>query len=245
MQPYFFPYIGYFQLINYVDKWIVFDDTQYISKGWINRNRILHPDFEKEWQYLTIPVKKHSRESKINVIEINESIEWRKEILGKLTHYRKKAPFYDETIDFINHCLEYENSNLSQWLVHTLSLTCDFLRIPFNYSVYSEMNIKIDKAEHPGQWALRISDEINADEYINPPSGYRIFKENEFLEKSIELRFLEPNLTPYIQRRGTFITGLSIIDVMMWNDRDEINEILFDYELLKHSQINGRKHEQN
>ena len=74
MQPYVFPYIGYFQLINYVDKWVVFDNTQYISKGWVNRNRILHPEVKKEWQYFTVPVKKHTRESRIKDIEVNEGV---------------------------------------------------------------------------------------------------------------------------------------------------------------------------
>lgn len=239
MQPYFFPYIGYIQLINYVDKWVVFDDTQYISKGWINRNRILHPDYKKEWQYFTVPIKKHSRESKINVIEINDNLEWKKEIIGKFSHYKKKAPFYNETIDFINSCLQYNNSNLSAWVVHTLKLTCEFLQIPFNYSIYSETNIKLKDVEHAGQWALKIAAAMNAIEYINPPSGYTIFKEKEFIEKNIELRFLKPNLTPYIQRRGSFVPGLSIVDVMMWNDKDEINEMLFDCEILKYSQISN------
>ena len=109
MQPYTFPYIGYFQLINYADKWVVFDDTQYISKGWINRNRILHPESQKEWQYFTVPVKKHSRECRINHVEINDNTDWRTELLGKLTAYKRKAPYYRETKEFVENCISFRS----------------------------------------------------------------------------------------------------------------------------------------
>ena len=243
MQPYMFPYIGYFQLINYADKWVVFDDTQYISKGWINRNRILHPDVKKEWQYVTVPVKKHSRESRIKDIEINDDIKWRDEFLGKLTSYKKRAPFYTETIELIGDCLSFKSPSLSEWAVHTLKNTCNYLGIPFNYSIFSQMKVNTDNIEHAGQWALEIADVMDADEYVNPPGGYSIFNEGEFLQRNIELRFLKPNLTTYVQRRGHFISGLSIIDVMMWNSKDRIQEILADYEIVTHSELMGCDHE--
>ena len=78
---------------------------------------------------------------------------------------------------------------------------------------------------------------MDADEYVNPQGGYSIFKEEEFLEKNIELRFLKSNLTPYVQRRGEFIAGLSIIDVMMWNDKNEIQNMLKDYEIVTQSEL--------
>lgn len=237
MQPYTFPYIGYFQLINYVDKWVIFDDTQYIAKGWINRNRILHPDVKKEWQYFTVPVKKHSRESRIKDVEINDDLEWRDEFVGKLTSYRKKAPFYAETVEFISDCISFKCSTLSEWVVYTLKSTCNYLGIPFNYSLFSQMESNAYKIDHPGQWALEIADAMDADEYVNPPGGYSIFNEKEFLARNIELCFLKPNLTPYVQRRGYFVPGLSIVDVMMWNSRDRIREMLIDYEVVTHSEL--------
>jgi hypothetical protein len=237
MQPYTFPYIGYFQLINYVDKWVIFDDTQYISKGWINRNRILHPDVKKEWQYFTVPLKKHSRESRIKDIEINHNIKWRNEFLGKLSSYKKKAPFYVETIEFIEHCVNFNCSSLSEWVIYVLENTCNYLKIPFNYSIFSKMEINTKNIEHAGQWALEIADAMNADEYVNPQGGYTIFQENEFLAKNIELRFLKSNLIPYIQRRGYFVPGLSIVDVMMWNDKDAIHEMLKNYAIVTQSEL--------
>ena len=171
MQPYLFPYIGYFQLINYVDKWVVFDDTQYISKGWINRNRILHPELNKEWQYFTVPVKKHSRVSRINNIEINDDKKWRDKLLGKLTSYKNKAPKYAETLELIEHCISYKCSNISELAVYTLENTCSYLGVPFDYSIYSKMGICADNITHAGQWALELADAIGADEYVNRMGG--------------------------------------------------------------------------
>jgi len=242
MQPYTFPYIGYFQLINYVDEWVVFDDTQYISKGWINRNRILHPDEIKEWQYFTIPVQKHSRESRIKDVEINDNIKWKDKFLGKLTSYKKKAPFYTDTVEFIEDCLSLKCTTFSEWIVFTLKNTCSYLDIPFNYSIFSQMKIDIGDIEHAGQWALKIADAMDADEYINPHSGYNIFNENEFRKNTIELRFIKPNLESYAQRRGQFVPGLSIVDVMMWNHKDKIQEMLSDYKIVTYSDLRDGDH---
>lgn len=237
MQPYAFPYIGHFQLINCVDKWVVFDDTQYISKGWVNRNRILHPDLKKEWQYFTIPVKKHFRECRIKDVEINDEVEWRADFMGKLTSYKKKAPYYQETVEFVESCINFDSSSLSELVVNTLESTCNYLGLPFDYSLFSKMNVNANNVEHAGQWALEIADYMGADEYINPQGGYSIFKEIEFSEKNIRLRFLKSNLSPYVQRRGHFIAGLSIVDVMMWNDKNTIRDMLEDYEIVSQAQL--------
>ncbi|MFT6896477.1 MAG: hypothetical protein ACJA13_000879 [Paraglaciecola sp.] len=243
MQPYLFPYIGYFQLINYADKWVVFDDVQFISKGWINRNRILHPEPEKEWQYITVPLEKHSRESKIIDVKINNHLRWKDEFLGKLTSYKRKAPYYSETVDFVRYCLEQPPSTLSKWVEGTLSKTCNYLNIPFDCSVFSEMAINTNSVEHAGQWALEITNGMGGAEYVNPAGGSHIFNENEFIEKNINLRFLSSKLTPYIQRRGSFVSGLSIIDVMMWNDKNTIQEMLNDYEVKPYDALLGKGNE--
>jgi len=239
MQPYLFPYLGYFQLIHDVDKWVVFDEVQYISKGWVNRNRILHPDKEKEWQYITVPVEKHSKKDKINQIRINNSISWQEEILGKLTSYKKKAPYYKETINFVSDCIYRENVYLSDFLTSVLESTCEHIGIPFQYSLFSEMDLNIDNIEHAGQWAVEIADVLGANEYINPEGGYKIFREEEFIERDISLRFLQSKLPQYVQRRGGFVSGLSIIDVMMWNNENEIKEMLKEYSLLSYTDISS------
>ena len=222
MQPYFFPYIGYFQLLNTVDHWIAFDDIQFIDKGWINRNRVLHPDIAKEWQYITLPLSKRGQFDKIRDIEIDTRRDWRAQILGKLTSYKKKAPYYLQTIKFLERTLSSTETNLSNFVIKTLKTTADYIGIHTPISVQSEMDLKLGEIAHPGQWALEISKSLGATEYVNPLGGAGIFQEREFVQAGISLSFLEPVIENYSQKRERFVPGLSIIDVMMWNSKDAI-----------------------
>lgn len=238
MQPYFFPYIGYFQLMNYVDEWIVFDEVQFIDKGWVNRNRILHPDPVKEWLYITVPLDKKGQFDKISEITIKKNSGWIDELMGKLTAYKKKAPFYKRTRDFVGDSLNIEESNLSQFLVTVLKNTTRALSIETPIKVQSSMKLPLSKIEHPGQWALRISQSLGANEYVNPCGGADIFDQNEFDQADIKLKFLRSNLSPYVQRKGSFTPGLSIIDVMMWNDETAIHEMLLkDFNILSKDKL--------
>lgn len=231
MQPYLFPYIGYFQLMNAVDHWIVFDNIQFIDKGWINRNRILHPEVEKEWQYITIPLSKRGQFDKICDINISSDINWHGQMLGKLTSY-KKAPYYNQTVDFLQHCFDTDELNLSKLVVRTLKMTADYIGITTPIDVQSEMDMPLGIIEHPGQWALRISEALGATEYINPYGGAEIFKHHEFETAGIDLSFLKPSLNPYPQRRAGFTPGLSIIDILMFNNISDCKKMLNDFTLV-------------
>jgi len=236
MQPYFFPYLGYFQLMNAVDNWIIFDDVQFIDKGWINRNRVLHPDPEKGWQYITIPLSKKGQFDKINKIEIKSDIKWKSQILGKLTIYKNlNAPYYHKTYSLVKKCLDTDENNLSNFLTRSIKIVAQHLNISTPIKKQSELKLSLQKPNHPGQWALQISEKLGASEYINPVGGYNIFDEKEFLKKNIKLNFLKPNLTPYKQSfRKDFNIGLSILDVLMFNSKDELQEMLIsDFEILK------------
>lgn len=223
MQPYFFPYIGYFQLINSVDKWVVFDTPQYIRKGWVNRNRVLQKNGGVK--YIGIPVQKSSRETPIKDIMIH-SHTWREDIFNALDYYKQvRAPFYHQTMSFLEETFDKENNLLSPLLVHFLERCCSYLRIPFSYQVFSEMDMII-KAPNPGDWAFEISKTMNANIYINPPGGKSIFNKSKFEEAGIELQFLESSYFSYSQNNQGFEPWLSIIDVLMFNSLDQITEML-------------------
>ena len=234
MQPYFFPYIGYFQLMSIVDHWVVFDDIQFIDKGWVNRNRILHPDIKKEWQYITVPLSKRRQFDKICDIEINARVNWRDQIMGKLTSYKRKAPHYNQTVDFLGDCFETSETNLSRFLVTLLKKSADLLEIDTKLTVQSEMGLELGEIEHPGQWALRICEKMNASEYINPYGGAGLFEEQEYEDVGIKIRFHRPLLREYSQRRDGFVPGLSLIDVLMWNSISEIRDnLLNEYQIAR------------
>lgn len=237
MQPYFFPYIGYFQLMNHVDEWIIFDDIQFIDKGWVNRNRILHPNIEKAWQYVTVPLSKRGQFSHINEIEISPNHQWIDNIIGKLTTY-KKAPHYNETLDFIYECLSGKDEKLSIMLEKTLSKTAKHIGIHTPIFSQSSQSWDLPEISHPGQWALEISKIKKAKKYINLYGGSKIFNQDEFDKEKITLQFLKPVLNPYPQYRKTFTEGLSIIDVMMWNDKKIIQQMLKnDFSLFSKQQV--------
>jgi len=214
MQPYFFPYLGYFSLINYSDRWIVFDTVQYIRHGWINRNRVLHPT--KGWQYIVVPIKGHHRDAEIKDIEIANEQEWKRRIIGQLRHYRKQAPYFHETMTLVEDCLQYEGNSISRLNVFILDKVCEYLGIPFDYAILSEMNLELPPILKPGDWALRISEALGADEYVNPPGGVELFDKRRFDKSNITLTILGLPAIEYTCKRCDYIINLSVIDVLMW-----------------------------
>ena len=220
MQPYFFPYIGYFDLINRSDSWIVFDTAQYIRHGWVNRNRILHP--KEGWQYIIAPLQKHGRETAINQIATQPFDRWQSRILGQLQHYKKKAPGYTLASGLVEDCLSCKETNLSRLNVMALRKTCEIIGLRFNCQIFSEMKLEHGPVNGPGDWALRISEAVHATEYINPPGGMELFDPAAFAASGIKLIIQEPIEFTYVCRGYQFTPGLSVIDVLMWNSPEMI-----------------------
>ena len=232
MQPYFFPYLGYFSLIDASDLWVVFDDVQFIRHGWIDRNRIIDSSFKPT--YIRPSIIKSSRGTKINEVYLNNSIDWKSKIFAQLTSYKKRAPYYSQVIDLLNCVFSKDFNKISDLNVFIIVEVCNYLGIPFNYKIYSELNLNIDHLiKHSGQWALEITKCLGASTYINPLGGRELFENKEFQNNSIELLFLENNLSFYNQKINSFEKGLSIIDVLMYNSIDETKTLVEDYNLLK------------
>jgi len=229
IQPYFFPYLGYFQLIKSVDRFILFDDVQYIRHGWINRNRILKPG--DGWQYILAPLQKHKQKDLIKDIQIKTGNEWRERILRQLEHYRKKAPFYHESIKLIKECLGSTETNITRFNAFCLNLVCQRMEIPFEVEISSEMNFNYSNVKDAGEWALRICEQLNAKEYINPPGGKELFDRPKFDAANIKLTFLKPSLSSYNQRTRVFEPGLSIIDTLLYNGPDVTRRMIDKFEL--------------
>jgi hypothetical protein len=225
MQPYFFPFLGHFDLINRVDEWIAFDTPQYIRHHWINRNRILHPD--AGWQYIIVPLRKHHRDIPINQVQIAMEYDWRGKILRQLHHYRMKAPYYQNVTNFLQECFSEASPNLSETNIHTLRKTCRKLGIDTPIHVFSQMDLVLDgKVEGPGDWALRISNAAGASEYVNASRGAVLFNEGKFTAHHIKLSIQSYSHMVYSCGPYQFEPGLSIIDVMMWNSCEEIKHYL-------------------
>lgn len=232
MQPYFFPYIGYFSLIEYVDKFIFFDTPQYINRGWVNRNRVLKQDGSTD--YIIVPVKKAPQKTPIKDIEIADIKTWRETIIGKLTVYKRKAPNYSVVIDFIKDILySKEYNSLSELNCMSIVRTCEFIGLDGNFDILSKMNLEIKQIHAPDEWALYVTEALRGDVYVNPPGGKSFYDKEKFKSKNIKLQFLESGLKPYLQGVGQFEPGLSIIDIMMFCNENEIKDMLGNYRIIE------------
>lgn len=231
MQPYFFPYLGYFALIAATDRWVVFDTAQYIRRGWVNRNRILSGG-KSCWKYIRIPVTKTAQSAQIREIQLDTPALLKDSITRQLDEYRCwKPPFYRETTDLLDSCLDQVPRDLTTLLITCLSRTCDHLQLDFHPELFSELHVPVPEHPQPGDWALSTAVHLHASEYINPPGGRDLFDPLAFRRAGLKLSILQHHLPVYPQAHSEFTAGLSIIDALMWIGRDATRQMIADYQL--------------
>jgi hypothetical protein len=227
MQPYFFPYIGYFQLINSVDEFVIYDNIQFTKKGWINRNRIL---FNSNDEYITIPLKKDSDFLNINQRFLADT--WtidRRKLLNRITESYRKSPYFHPTLSLVEKCLVSDKLNLFDFLFNTLTETSNYLDISTKFTLSSSLNI--DHNLKSEEKVLSMCKNLHATKYINPIGGLNLYSKTIFEQNSIQLKFLRSNPIHYSQFTNEFLPWLSIIDVMMFNSKNEILNFLNEYTL--------------
>ena len=227
MQPYIFPYIGYFQLINAVDKFVIYDDVNFINKGWINRNRILNNGKDS---LFTIPLKEASQNKLINEIEVNWDEAWKSKFLKTLEQCYKKAPFYQETLSIIEQTLSIDNEPISKVIENNLILICHYLDIKTEIisssTIYQNTHLKAQER------ILDICLQEKVTHYINPIGGLELYDKDFFGAKNIKMNFIKSNQIEYPQFKNEFVPWLSIIDVLMFNSKEKITIFLNNYELV-------------
>ena len=229
MQPYFFPYIGYWQLIHATDTFVLFDDVQYIRHGWINRNRIINP--AGGWQYIQVPLAKHEHTELIRNVAARAGEDWRAKVLGQLNHYKRRAPHYRETVEIIGAVLAgLDDPRICRINFSILSGICGSLGVDRKILISSECGFDYSAVVDAGDWALRIAEQLGADGYINPISGTELFDAAKFTARGIRLNFLRPDDIIY-PRRGAFEPWLSIIDVLMFTGVEGTKALLSRYTL--------------
>jgi hypothetical protein len=225
MQPYFFPYIGYFQLLNSVDEFIIYDNIQYTKKGWINRNRIL---VNNKYQLITLPIKKDS--DYLNVVERKLSESWDKDknkMLNVIKSSYSKSPYFQETIELISKCLNNPEINLFRFLYDSIVLISNYLDIKTPIIISSTINANHNLKSQDK--VLSLCKEQNAEIYINSIGGVELYDKKTFKQNNIDLYFIKPNPINYKQFNNEFIPWLSIIDTMMFNSKEQIKEYLNNY----------------
>lgn len=222
MQPYFFPYIGYFQLMNAVDEFIVYDNIKYTKKGWINRNKIL---VDGKDAYITIPLKKDSDYS--DVKDRHLASDWlldKNKTLNKIKESYRKAPYFDIAYPVIENCIIFDEDNLFKFLMNSLNLIRGYLEM--HTPLLKSSEILIDHELKAEKKVIAICKARRADAYLNPIGGVELYKKNNFKNEGIDLYFLRANNIKYKQFDNDFIASLSMIDVMMFNSQEKIKEYL-------------------
>ncbi len=227
MQPYLFPYIGYFQLMNAVDEFVVYDNIQYTKKGWINRNRIL---VNGKDAYLTFPLKKDS--DYLDIKDRYLADDWvseRKKILNRIIESYRKAPSFEIAYPVIEKIILFEETNLFKFILNSLTVLKEYLAIKTLFPISSQIPINHElKAE---QKVIAICKAKNAAIYINPIGGVDMYSKDEFKKEGIDLRFLKTTEVTYKQFHNDFVPFLSIIDVMMFNTKEETKNFLNHFTL--------------
>lgn len=224
MQPYFFPYIGYFQLIKAVDKFVLLDDVNYINKGWINRNYIY---VNGKKNLFTIPLKKVSQNKLINEICLSDETNWREKILKSIWTSYKTAPEFEEAYGLIEKVFNYECELLKDYLLNSFKEIIYYLGI--KTELVKSSAIYNNKHYKGQERILDICQKEKTHIYINAINGMELYSKDDFAKKGIEIKFIK--MLPLNYRPGQAEIGsyLSFIDVLMHCSKEKINELLQEY----------------
>jgi hypothetical protein len=226
MQPYLFPHLPYFQLVHAVDRFVVLDDVRFIARGWINRNRILSRQGPLRF---TLPLRKASQNREIRELERADDERWRRRFLSTLHHSYRRAPHFEATMDLVARVFQHDERRLAPWLLNGLRLIGRQLGMPDRFvpsaAIYANGHLK------GVQRIVDICAQEHATCYVNGAGGRGLYEPSTFEDHALQLRFVDSRLRPYRQLDLPFVSGLSILDVLMFNGREEIEEHLTSYSL--------------
>jgi len=231
-QPYFFPYVGHFSVIASVDRFVFFDTLQFAKEAWMNRNRVLGDT--EGWKWIVVPVGKGGPlGTKIRDVLITKRIAWKERVLAQLEFYKKSAPFYGETMDFLRDTLAFESDHLSEVNIHCTQRVCQYLGIGTDLTTFSAMGVTLPPVGAPDEWGLNLALATGAGAFYNAPGGQAFYSREKYKQAGVELVFVSPRLREYDQRRPGFVRALSIIDVLMFNDLAAARQMVYDVDYIR------------
>ena len=228
MQPYIFPYIGYFQLVNAVDVFVFYDDVNFIKRGWINRNQLL---VNGGANLFSIPLVKASQNKLIKETALGYDDKWLKQFYATLAFNYKKAPYYKETMALVQQIFSTQHLTIADLAIDSVQKIANHLEVK---TVFEKSSDKyphtkgMDKADR----LIEITKLCQADTYVNPSGGKELYTKKQFKAQDINLFFIQNNISPYPQFEANFVGGLSMIDVLMFNSKEQIQHLLNEYTLV-------------
>jgi WbqC-like protein family len=227
MQPYFFPYVGYFQLIAAVDVFVVYDNIKYVKSGWINRNRMLR---NGEAVTFSLPLKGASDDLDVCDREIAADFRPHK-LLNQIKGGYGQAPEFGRVFPLIERIVRFEDRNLFRFLHHSIRALCQFLGIGTEIRVSSGFGI--DHSLRKQHKVLALCRALGAVCYLNAIGGMELYAPEEFRRAGVELKFVRSRPFEYRQLGAAFVPSLSIIDMLMFNPAEAVRDCVFgNYELI-------------
>ena len=223
MQPYFFPYLGYWQLINAVDTYVVYDDVAYIKGGWINRNNIL---VNEKANLITLSLENSSSFKNINEINIIKNGKNAEKIVKTIQMAYKKAPFFNQVMPILENLL-LKNDKIANLNYNSILEINKYLKI--NTNIILSSSLSKDNSLKAQDKVIHINKLLGSDTYINAIGGQELYDREEFKREGIELKFLKMNDIKYTQFKNQFVPSLSIIDALMFNSPEQIRVMLTEY----------------
>lgn len=223
MQPYLFPYIGYFQLIYAADLFLIYDDVAYIKQGYINRNSILSPNGATRF---TIPVPGASSNKLISELAFSEDVA---KVLRTIEQSYSKAPHFEEVFPMIRGALELDDRSIASVCQRSFEDIFSYLGLEKQFKKTSEL--EYNRSASARDRLIALCQQFSADSYINAPGGRKLYAKQDFAEKGIDLKFVESLPVEYSQGGASFVPNLSIIDVLMNCSHEKVRELLGRYEL--------------
>ena len=227
MQPYFFPYLGYFQMFNAVDKFVLLDDVNFIMRGYINRNSIL---LNGQAHKFSIPLEKPSQNKLINETKLNFQPKDRENLLKTITLAYKKAPYYNDFYPVLENIINNQEVDLTMFLKYSFEEAKKYLGLNTEILISSE--IEKDNSLHAQDRIIAINKALGTNTYINAIGGQELYNRDDFKKENMELKFIKMQNTEYKQFKNEFVPNLSMIDVLMFNSKEEVKNLLEQYELI-------------
>lgn len=219
MQPYFLPYIGYFQLVAAADQFVIYDQIKYTKKGWINRNRMLLNGSDA---LFSLPLKKGS--DSLDVVERELAPEFdRAKLLSQFAGAYRRAPHFASTFALLERIVRYEDNNLFRYIHH--SLTAMFTYLDITTPIRISSTVSIDRHLKGQDMVLAICSEVGAREYVNSMGGTALYSKQDFSDRDVKLQFLKPHFFQYEQFGEPFVPWLSIVDVLMFNSIEKVRGV--------------------
>ncbi|MFA6984117.1 MAG: WbqC family protein [Sedimentibacter sp.] len=229
MQPYFLPYIGYYQMIKIVDKFVVYDNIEFTKKGWIHRNRMLQNGKDV---YFTLPLKRDSDYLDINERSISDSFKTEKnKMLNRVKSNYQKAPYFKNFYPIVEDIFNYNNTNLFKFIFNSIKQINSFLNIDTEILVSSTLGEDLRQLKSTVK-VIEINKRLKSTQYINAIGGRELYSREIFSSHNIKLQFIQSKPVEYKQFNNDFVPWLSILDVLMFNSAEEVNHMLSNYELL-------------